>query len=323
MVGSGGTAVRFRRATGQEINDLPAYERPAQDFDVTIGDEVFIQEPFIRATGRNDGAFIGGTTVTLRVGGETVRTANVRFPPNTSDATYEFGYSIDTAGEYEVAVTLPDGTSLASGTVTVKPPATVAELDDPSGDDNGPGGYTYPTNEAFEDGAFDLESLTIEQTPSLHRFTFEVANLYNAFGSSRGFSPQWFVLWLRDPSADSGSTTSLDDLGATVDFEAPWQYRIEISGFSKSAVDASGATLTDADGDAVSLGETVDVDAGTVTLSLDREAVGGADAADFEVIAMVQSEDRGSLRPVAEEAEATSSAVPSPVRSRTHRELWT
>jgi len=302
MVGSGGTAVRFRRATGQEINDLPAYERPAQDFDVTIGDEVFIQEPFIRATGRNDGAFIGGTTVTLRVDGETVRTANVRFPPNTSDATYEFGYSIDTAGDYDVSVALPDGTTLASGTVTVKPPATVAELADPSGDDTGPGAYTYPTSGDFEDGAFDLESLTVEQTPSLHRFTFKVATLYNAFGSSRGFSPQWFVLWLRDPSADSGSTTSLDDLGATVDFEAPWQYRIEISGFSKSAVDASGATLTDADGDAVSLGETVDVDAGTVTLSLDREAVGGADAADLEVVAMVQSEDRGSLRPVAEEA---------------------
>ncbi|GCF13865.1 hypothetical protein Harman_18000 [Haloarcula mannanilytica] len=303
MVGSGGTAVRFRRAQGQEINDLPEYERPEQDFDVHIGDEVFIQESFIQATGSNNGAFIGGTTTELHVDGEFVRTENVRFPPNAGDATYEFGYSIDTAGEYDVTVALPDGTVLASATVTVKPPATVAELTDPSGDDYGPGGYTYPTADAFRSGAFDLESLTIEQTPSLHRFTFEVANLYDAFGSSRNFSPQWFVLWLRDPSADTGTTSSLDDIGANVDFEAPWQYRIEISGFSKSAVDASGAALTDADGDVVSLGEAVDADAGTVTISLDREAVGGADAADLEVVAMVQSEDRGSLRSVAETAQ--------------------
>ncbi|KAA9399559.1 carbohydrate-binding protein [Haloarcula sp. CBA1130] len=303
MVGSGGTAVRFRRAQGQEINDLPEYERPEQDFDVHIGDEVFIQESFIQATGSNSGAFIGGTTVTLHVDGERVGTENVRFPPNAGDATYDFGYSIDTAGEYEVTVALPDGTVLASTTVTVKPPATVAELTDPSGDDDGPGEYTYPTADAFQSGAFDLESLTIEQTPSLHRFTFEVDNLYNAFGSSRNFSPQWFVLWLRDPTADSGATSSLGDIGANVDFEAPWQYRIEISGFSKSAVDASGAALTDADGDIVSLGEAVDVDAGTVTVSLDREAVGGADASDLELVAMVQSEDRGSLRPVAESAD--------------------
>ncbi|MBV0902206.1 glycoside hydrolase family 97 catalytic domain-containing protein [Haloarcula salina] len=303
MVGSGGTAVRLRPARGQEITDLPEYERPEQDFEVSVADEAFVQEPFIEATGDNDGAFVGGTTTELFVDGEFVRTENVRIPPEASGYTDTVGYAIDEAGEYEVTVALPDGTTLASETVTIKPPATVADLADPSGDDHGPGGYTYPTADAFQSGAFDLRSVTVEQTPSLARFTVEVETLYNAFGSSRGFSPQWFVLWLRDPSADGGATSSLDDLGANVDFEAPWQYRLEISGYSKSAVDASGAPLTDGEGNGVSVGEAVDTDAGTVTLSVDRAAFDGVDAADLEVVAMVQSEDRGSLRPVAETAE--------------------
>jgi len=297
MAGSGGTAMRLRPASGDDLASLPTYERPEQDVDVALRSETFVQEPLVTATGTNDGDFIGGTTVELVVDGEQVATANVRIAPN-STSEYELTYTVDEPGTYDVRVRTADGETLASETVTVKPPATVASLTDPAGDDAGPGSYTYPTNGAFQEGAFDLRSVTVEQTPSLYQFTFEVENLYNAFGSSRGFSPQLFGLWVRDPDAAGGTTSVLGDLSLTAEFEAPWQYRLEVSGFTKSAVDASGAPLTDADGNAVTLSEAVDTEAGTVTLSLDRAAFGGVDAADLEVVAMVQSEDRGSLRPV-------------------------
>jgi len=298
MVGSGGTAIRLRPAKGQEINDLPEYERPEQDVQVTVDGEVFIDEPFVTASGSNDGDYIGGTTVEIYVDGEFQQTTNVRFPPNTATASETLSYTIGEPGTYEVEIRGTDGTVLASQSVTIKPPATVAELTDPSGDDDGPGEYTYPTDSSFPDGAFDLRSLTVEQTPSLHQFTFDVEILNNAFGSERGFSPHMFVLWIRDPSKDSGSTSSLDDLGANVEFEDAWHYRLEVSGFTKSVVDADGSALRDDEGNAVSVRDVVDTDAGTVTLRIDRAALGGVDAADLEVVGMVQSEAFGSLRPV-------------------------
>jgi hypothetical protein len=297
MVGSGGTAMRLRPASESEVEELPAYGRPEQEIDVTVAAETFVQEPFITATGRNTGDYIGGTTVELVVDGDVVASENVRIAPGSS-GEFEFSYAIDDPGTYDIVVRSTGGETLASETVTVKPPTVVADLTDPDGDDDGPGEYTYPTDGAFREGAFDLRSVVVEQTPSIYRFTFEVDSLYNAFGSSRGFSPQLFGLWVRDPSAEGGSTAALDDLGLNATFAEAWQYRLEISGFTKSAVDAAGAPLTDAEGDTVSLRESVDTEVGTVAVSLPREAFGGVDAADLEIVAMVQSEDRGTLRPV-------------------------
>ncbi|WP_049913657.1 glycoside hydrolase family 97 catalytic domain-containing protein [Haloferax prahovense] len=302
MVETGGTAMRLRPATNDDLARLPRYRRPEQEVDIEVRDDPFVGESFVTATGSNEGDYIGGTTIRLVVDGDLAAPSNVRFEPGTTDARDELSYAIETPGEYEVAVLTADGETLADETVTVKPPETVADLADPAGDDHGPGGYVYPTNAAFEDGAFDLRSVTVEQTPSRYQFSFEVENLYNAFGSSRGFSPQLFLLWVRDPEKQGGTDESLDDLGANVTFADPWHYRLEISGFTKGAVDATGATLTDDEGSTVTLGEAVDADANTVTLTLDRAAFDGVDAADLEVVAAVQSEDRGSLRPVAESA---------------------
>jgi hypothetical protein len=298
MVESGGTAVRFRGASGEDASSLPTYERPRQDVDVTIRDEVFVREPFVSATGSNTGDYIGGTTVELLVDGSVEATANVRFPPNSTGATYEFSDTVDTPGEYDVSVRTAEGETLASAAVTVEPPETVAAFSDPTGDDEGPGAYTYPTADAFRAGTFELESFTVNRTPSLYEFTLEVESLYNAFGSSRGFSPQMFVLWVRDSRKGGGTVSSLDDLQATVDFEAEWHYRLEVSGFTKSGIDAAGSPLTDADGNTVTPGDAVDTGAGTVTLSIDRAAFGGAAPGDLAVVPMVQSENFGALRPV-------------------------
>jgi hypothetical protein len=300
MVGSGGTAVRLRPARGREIHELPTYQRPDQDIEVSIDSETFIREPFIRATGSNDGAYIGGTTVEVVVDGEVRTVSNVRFPPNTADATDEFSYALDEPGTYEVTIRTTDGDTLATKTVTVTPPETVAAIDDSTGDDDGPGAYTYPTADAYRDGAFDLSSVSVAQTPSLARFTFEVENLYDVWGGR--FSPHMFVLWARDPEMSGGTTESLDDLGANVSFEQPWHYRLYITGWAMGAVNAGGSALTDENGSAIPLRPTVDFDAGTVTLDIARNAFGGTDLANLEIVAGVGSEEYGHFRPVLAEA---------------------
>ncbi|MFH5800614.1 glycoside hydrolase family 97 catalytic domain-containing protein [Haladaptatus sp. CMAA 1911] len=300
MVGSGGTAVRIRPARGREIHDLPTYERPEQDVEVAVNDETFIREPFITATGSNDGDYIGGTTAEVVIDGEIRTVSNVRFPPNTADATDEFAFALDEPGTYEVTVRTTDGDTLATETVRVTPPETVAVIDDATGDDDGPGAYTYPTADAYRDGAFDLSSVSVARTPSLARFTFEVETLYDVWGGR--FSPHMFVLWVRDPDMSGGTAENLDDLGANVSFERPWHYRLHITGWAMGAVDAGGSALTDENGNAVSLRPSVDFDAGTVTLDIAHDAFGGSDLENLEIVAGVGSEEYGKFRPVLAEA---------------------
>lgn len=302
MVRSGGTAVRLRPATEKEVGELLEYERPTQEFDVDIDSETFVQEPFITATGTNDDDFIGGTNVEILVDGEVQAQQNVRLPPNSSGVTVDFDFAIDSPGEYQVTVQRAGGETLASRTVTVTPPATIASLSDPSGDDDGPGAYTYPRADAFKPGAFDLRSTTVKRTNSLVQFSFEVENLYNTFGGSNGFSPQMFVVWMHDPTKSGGSTTSLDDLGANVTFEKPWHYRLRVDGFNVGLVDSSGATVTDSEGNAVTPSVTAETENGTVAVNFDRTAFGGTETSALDIVPMVQSEDRGSLRSVVETA---------------------
>ena len=289
---SGGTAVRLRPARGREINRLSEYERPEQTISVSIADEADLGESFITGTGSNDAAFVGGTTVEVLVDGEVEALDNVRLPPNATDETVDLGFSISRIGTFDLTVReARSGDELASGSVTVAPGDLIAEFTDPRGDDDGPGEYVYPTDGAFQDGAFDLRSFRVLETDEEYRFAFEVENLYDAFGGT--FSPHYFVVYLRDPSADGGRTTELGDLSVTTEFAEPWQYRVGASGFSAGIVDAGGNGLGSPTTFA-SFGANVAI------VSIPKTALGGADIADWEVLPVVGSEDFGAFRDVQE-----------------------
>jgi hypothetical protein len=120
---------------------------------------------------------------------------------------------------------------------------TIAKFDDVAGDDAGPGTYVYPTDDSFQTGAFDLQRFEVAETASTYDFTFEVANLYDTYGSGQ-FSPHFFTVWLRDPTAAGGRTNELGDLSVTAAFEDPWQYRVAASGYDQSVYDASGTQVS-------------------------------------------------------------------------------
>ncbi|MGM0448591.1 MAG: glycoside hydrolase family 97 catalytic domain-containing protein [Methanobacteriota archaeon] len=287
---SGGTAVRLRPARGGEINRHPEYERPEQTISVSIADEADLGEAFISGTGSNDAGFVGGTTVEILVDDEVVALDNVRLPPNATDETVELGFSISRIGTFDVVVREADGgAELASETVTVAPGDIVAEFTDPQGDDDGPGEYVYPTSGDFEDGAFDLRSFRVLETDEEYRFAFEVENLYDTFGGD--FSPHYFVVYVRDPSADGGRTTEIGNLSVTAEFDEPWQYRVDASGFAAGVVDAEGNELGSPDTFA-SLDENVAI------VSIPKTTLGETNISDWEVLPIVGSEDFGSFRDV-------------------------
>ncbi|WP_096396193.1 glycoside hydrolase family 97 catalytic domain-containing protein [Halorubrum trapanicum] len=295
---SGGTAVRLRPARGREINRLPEYERPEQEVaTVEVADEADLEEPFITATGSNDAGFVGGTPVEIFVDGEFQEVGNVRLPPNATDETVDLGFSISGIGTFDVVVRDADGgTELGSGSVTVAPGDLVAEFTDPRGDDNGPGEYTYPKASAFQDGAFDLRSFRVLETDDQYRFFFEVENLYTGFGGT--FSPQYFVVYLRDPEASGGRTTELGDLNVTAEFADPWQYRVGSDGFG-------GGRIVDDGGNGFgSPGLFAALDANVAIVSVPKTVFGGADISDWEVLPVVGSADFGAFRDVRVNASA-------------------
>jgi hypothetical protein len=171
-------------------------------------------------------------TRTIRPNDTEIRTG--AYTPRTVEADEDTYLSIHQAN-------LDNGTLLASLTVDVNLGELIAEFTDPNGDDDDPGSYVYPTDGAFQDGAFDLGRFTVYESETAYLFAFEVETLYDAFGSA--FSPHFFVVYPSDASIDGARRTQLDDLNPTVEFGSAWNYRVSASGFGANVVDDTGTSL--------------------------------------------------------------------------------
>ena len=118
-----------------------------------------------------------------------------------------------------------------------KPPASLVFVD-PAGDDDGPGGYVYPTDAAFARGAFDLLKLEIEpgRREVTLRLTF-AAPLLDPWNSRSwggpGFSVQLVHVYLdTEPPprrGPDGSSAALPGLRARFAEDARWDRAVFIS----------------------------------------------------------------------------------------------
>jgi len=305
----GGTAVRLVPATSSEASSLQSYERPAQDLSFEIDDETVVSEAFARATGSNGTDFISGRTVDVVVDGTVDSTENIRLPPNADSRTIDLGTTFSETGEFSVELRSLDGTTLVSKTVTVTNPTTVAEFSDPDDapDALGPGSYVNATD--YADGSMDIRTFAVKETPSNAVFEFTVGSLNDPYDAetngSNPFSPQWFFVWLRDPTRSDGAVTEVGDLGdpgLNADFGSAWHYRVDAYGFGENAIDHEGTALTDAEGNPVSPTVSVDEASDAVTLQVPKSALDGADLWDMEFVAGVHSESFGTMRDIAETA---------------------
>ena len=106
---------------------------------------------------------------------------------DTTDPSGEFELTHLAPGSWSVIAvpTSPDyaetvlDTSLAEGeTLSVDlildPAAVLREWTDASGDDYGPGSYTYPTEPVFVEGAFDILSVTVKDFQDAGQIEFEI-----------------------------------------------------------------------------------------------------------------------------------------------------
>jgi glucoamylase len=168
-----------------------------------------------------------------------------------------------------VTATAQRSTGYAQTLVTnvALPGTQVLAVTDPTGDDNGPGTYQYPTASDFAPGGFDLTGLKVSQTGTDVYIQASIKNLVPTFGNS--FGAQLLDLYVRDPAASGTSATAAySQLNYTINPADAWSERLEAQGFAPTVwVNAAGTSLG-------SVQQVVDDASGTITLIVPQAAFG-------------------------------------------------
>ncbi|HYB30449.1 MAG TPA: glucodextranase DOMON-like domain-containing protein [Solirubrobacteraceae bacterium] len=185
--------------------------------------------------------------------GDWTLTVPVGFATTTITVTATLGRSTGYTQTSVVNFTLP-GTTLLNDT-------------DPTGDDNGPGTYQYPTSPDFAPGSFDLTDLQVSQTGTDVYVQVKIRNLVPTFGNS--FGAQLVDIYVRNPSATSFSTSAAyPQLNYGIASNSAWSERLEAQGFASPIwLDASGTSLGNPE-------FVVDDTSGTATLILPQSTFG-------------------------------------------------
>jgi glucan 1,4-alpha-glucosidase len=210
---------------------------------------------------------VNGSPVTVTgtsVAGNTIYVAATN-TDNNSQTTVVTTQAAD--GSFSVSVPVTGGTTVLT-TVAVSPsgatahdqrsivfdftPGTVLlNVTDPTGDDNGPGNYAYPTAPDFHAGAFDITAFKVILSPDGSTVTFKLqtADLSPTFGSPLG--AQLVDVYVHDPSATTTSTLASfatstppsNPRNYSIASGSAWSRLLEVQGFGQRYIDAHSTTV--------------------------------------------------------------------------------
>jgi carbohydrate-binding DOMON domain-containing protein len=118
------------------------------------------------------------------------------------------------------------------------------DVTDPTGDDNGPGNYAYPTSDNFHAGAFDLTRFQVIDSGANIVFRVQTRDLTPTFGSPLG--AQLVDVYVHDPAAapaDTSTAASFPQRNYQIAPTFAWTRLVEVQGFGQRYIDAHGTTL--------------------------------------------------------------------------------
>jgi len=161
-----------------------------------------------------------------------------------------------------VTATAPGGRSTGYAQVTVSAEgggSTVLDVTDPTGDDNGPGTYQYPTASDFVAGSFDLTRFQVLSDGTYAYLRVTLANLVPTFGAVDG--AQLLDVYVHVPGASSTSTqAAYASRNYTIAPSGAWSQRVEVQGFASPVwVNAAGDSVGTASALAVQADKTITV----------------------------------------------------------------
>lgn len=151
---------------------------------------------------------------------------------------------------------------------------SIGDFNDPIGDDNGTGTYTYPLNSVFEPGTFDLKHVSISTRDKNLLFKITLNGpINNVWNSPLGLSLQTFDIYIdKDPGKGTGARRLLEGRNAALAKGNGWEYALWVEGWQQQVFSA------DARGKVSKVENahiTVEVDpAGTATIAAPLAALG-------------------------------------------------
>ncbi|MEM0002012.1 MAG: glucodextranase DOMON-like domain-containing protein [Desulfurococcaceae archaeon] len=103
----------------------------------------------------------------------------------------------------------------------------VLDMEDPVGDDDGAGGYTYPTNPVFKPGVFDLVRFTLIDAQDKLIFKFQFRTLGgNPWGGPNGWSLQQIHVYVKTTLPETGK---LEAIGLNIVIEHGWHMALLVA----------------------------------------------------------------------------------------------
>ncbi|MBO1756129.1 glucodextranase DOMON-like domain-containing protein [Allobranchiibius sp. CTAmp26] len=238
----------------------------------------------LTVTAPADGSAVGKT---VTVSGRAAPGATVDISVSAADAsnaTIVRTVHVGAWGTFSVAVPVRGGTdviavsstAVSGGTAQVVRRVVSDVVDgtllysvtDPTGDDNGPGNYAYPTASDFHPGAFDLTRFEVYDTGSTVTFRVQTRDLTATFGQPNG--AQLVDVYVHNPTAAVAVTNpSYPGMNYQIADAAKWSRLIEVQGFSGSKFVGPNGTSAGA------LTTSANSVSRYITFTVDKTALGG------------------------------------------------
>jgi glucoamylase len=141
-----------------------------------------------------------------------------------------------------VAATTPSGATGYAQTAVLGDltgGTTVLDATDPTGDDNGPGTYQYPTAADFAPGSFDLTRFQVLTSGSTVYLRSTLKSLTPTFGSTMG--AQLLDIYVHTPDdAPTSTAAAYASRNYTIAPADAWSQRLEVQGFAAPVWDDAG-----------------------------------------------------------------------------------
>ena len=171
--------------------------------------------------------------------------------------------------------------------------AQTVTFKDPTGDDFGPGAYTYPTDTVYKAGSFDLTQLELEVSGKKANVAVSVNSaLDDPWGMKVGFAVQMIFVFIDTDHQDgSGFTDGVPGLNVKFAPADAWERVIVLSPQAAARVRTEVETKAAAMKDAVIVPGRTKGSGRTISASIDLAALGEGDPTTWGYQVVVQSNE--------------------------------
>jgi carbohydrate-binding DOMON domain-containing protein len=178
------------------------------------------------------------------------------------------------------AVALASGSALAEKVV----------IKDATGDDNGPGNYTYPTDAVYTAGSFDLKEFTLEVKGENADLAVDIAGkLEDAWRMGGGFSVQMVFVFI--DNAPGGFTEAPAGLNLAFDKDTAWDVCVIMSPQQMARVQQEVAAKGGTMASKIIVPARVRGNRSTISCSVPLAQLGAGDPAQWKYEVVMQSNE--------------------------------